>query len=282
MIASIFKKAGLVLAFMLMFGMMISPFASSEKKTEVATPSPITPAQDETATSEIKTEVVKSEIGVVSRVVDGDTIEVTTGDKLMKIRIVGINTPETVDPRKSVECFGLQASAEAKKLLLNQKVFLEKDLTQDDQDRYGRYLRFVWLENSNIDYGKQMIANGYAFEYTYQKPYKYQIEYRLAQKTAETERKGLWADGACAVTATEKPASTSSPKASPVVVPNAKTTNDSAKSKNCSGPDLDCADFSTQAEAQSFFDGCGFTATNDPMSLDNVGVGNGVACESLP
>lgn len=51
---------------------------------------------------------------------------------------------------------------------------------------------------------------------------------------------------------------------------------------SCSGPDRDCSDFSTHAKAQAFFDCCGFTATNDPMKLDSIGVGNGVACESLP
>lgn len=51
---------------------------------------------------------------------------------------------------------------------------------------------------------------------------------------------------------------------------------------SCSGPDRDCSDFTTQAEAQAFFNCCGFTATNDPMRLDSVGVGDGIPCESLP
>lgn len=51
---------------------------------------------------------------------------------------------------------------------------------------------------------------------------------------------------------------------------------------SCSGQDLDCSDFSTHQEAQDFFDCCGFTANNDPMKLDSVGIGDDVACESLP
>ncbi len=51
---------------------------------------------------------------------------------------------------------------------------------------------------------------------------------------------------------------------------------------SCTGSDKDCSDFSTHEEAQEFFDCCGFTASNDPMKLDSVGVGDGIACESLP
>lgn len=272
------KKAGLIFVLMMIFGYLVPP---TEKKVDVVQQdqkvlAPET-ANIASSASEIKAEVVKSEEGVVSRVVDGDTLEVNVGEKLMKIRVIGINTPETVDPRKSVECFGEQASAEAKKMLLNQKVYLEADSTQGDRDKYNRYLRFVWLENNNVDYGKQMIANGFAFEYTYGTPYKYQVEYKSAQQSAEAGKKGLWADEACVVAEIETPAP--SPKAK--TVPSNSVNNGSTSGKSCSGPDLDCADFSTHAQAQAFFDGCGFTATNDPMKLDGTGVDDGVACESL-
>ena len=52
--------------------------------------------------------------------------------------------------------------------------------------------------------------------------------------------------------------------------------------KSCSGVDYDCADFSSQSDAQAFFNGCGFTIENDPMKLDSIGLGDGIACESLP
>ncbi len=284
---SFFKKAGLVFSLMLVFSMLIPPSEVVEKKEESAIKNPSQIVEVATVSSVVKSEVVKSEQGVVSRVIDGDTLEVMAGGELIKIRVIGINTPETVDPRKSVECFGQQASTQAKAMLLNQKVYLEKDLTQDNQDKYGRYLRFVWLESDNADYGKQMILQGYAFEYTYQKPYKYQLEYKSAQKVAENEKKGLWADDACEVVVAPVPAPTSEPKPTaspkPTSIPSSSVNNgNGATSKSCSGPDLDCPDFSTHAEAQAFFDSCGFTATNDPMKLDSVGVGDGVACESLP
>lgn len=51
---------------------------------------------------------------------------------------------------------------------------------------------------------------------------------------------------------------------------------------SCSSPDRDCSDFSSHRDAQDFFECCGFTTANDPMKLDSVGVGDGIACESLP
>ncbi len=300
---SIFKKVGVVFVLMLLFGYLAPP---AEKKLDVLMQNSLPSAEEATLSAEKKVEEVVGEVGQVTRVVDGDTLEVLVGDRTMKIRVIGINTPETVDPRKSVECFGQQASSEAKRLLENQRVRLEIDPTQVDKDKYDRYLRFVWLENGNFDYGKQMIASGFAFEYTYQAPYKYQAEYKLAQQTAETEKKGLWADDACVVAVTPTPSPvqsvvpTPSPKATPKptiapkINPSPKPTT-SVKSNNsgstssggsagrsCTGPDLDCKDFATHAEAQAFFNGCGFTATNDPMKLDGTGVDDGIACESLP
>lgn len=132
----------------------------------------------------------------VVRVIDGDTFEVIINDKKQKIRVIGINTPEINDPRKTVECFGKEASEKAKKLLLGKKVRLEKDPTQEEIDKYGRLLRYVFFEDGT-DFGLTMIKEGYAFEYTYNIPYKYQQQYKQAQKQAEENKKGLWSDDGC-------------------------------------------------------------------------------------
>jgi micrococcal nuclease len=132
----------------------------------------------------------------VSKVIDGDTISVLMNGKNEKIRILGINTPETVDPRRRVECFGREASDHAKSILTNQSVKLEADPSQDDKDKYGRLLRYVFLLNGT-DYGLEMIRSGYAYEYTYDIPYKYQKEYKSAQMTAEKAKSGLWSDKTC-------------------------------------------------------------------------------------
>lgn len=132
----------------------------------------------------------------VTKVIDGDTIEVLIDGQKQKVRVIGINTPETVDPRRPVECFGKEASDNAKSLLLNQTVKLESDPTQADKDKYGRLLRYMFLPDGT-DFGLTMIKEGYAYEYTYDIPYKYQKEYKAAQKEAESGQKGLWSNTSC-------------------------------------------------------------------------------------
>jgi micrococcal nuclease len=132
----------------------------------------------------------------VEKVVDGDTVKVSINGVVETIRVIGINTPETVDPRKPVECFGREASEYAKKLLMGHTVTLEADPSQGDRDKYGRLLRYVFLQDGS-DYGGQMIAGGYAYEYTYDEPYRYQQQYRAAQAQATADAVGLWAQTAC-------------------------------------------------------------------------------------
>lgn len=132
----------------------------------------------------------------VNRVVDGDTIKVYINNKLESIRLIGLDTPETVDPRKKVQCFGIEASNKAKKLLSGKNVILEKDETQDERDKYGRLLLYVYLEDGTF-FNKWMIENGYGHEYTYNIPYRYQAEFKNAEKYARENKLGLWADDAC-------------------------------------------------------------------------------------
>lgn len=132
----------------------------------------------------------------VVRVIDGDTILVYINGKNQSVRLIGINAPETNDPRKKVECFGKEAKEKAIELLTDKNVRLIKDPTQGDKDKYQRLLRYVFLEDGT-NFNKLMIEEGYAFEYTYNIPYQYQKEFKLAQKEAEKNKKGLWADNVC-------------------------------------------------------------------------------------
>lgn len=147
---------------------------------------------------EIKTIVpaVTSNSYKVTSVVDGDTVKINLNGTIETIRIIGINTPETVDPRKPVECFGKEASDKAKSLLTNQTIIIEQDLSQGDRDKYGRLLRYIILPNGK-DYGLEMISGGYAYEYTYDKPYSKQSLYKSAQNTAQTNKVGLWGEDVC-------------------------------------------------------------------------------------
>lgn len=133
----------------------------------------------------------------VVRVSDGDTLNVRMGSEISKVRVIGINTPETVDPRRPVGCFGSEASQQAKRLLTGQSVWLEADGTQDEKDKYGRLLAFVWIDNST-DFGLQMIRDGFAKEYTYKLPYRYQETYRSAERAARKAGVGLWGPSTCA------------------------------------------------------------------------------------
>lgn len=145
---------------------------------------------------DIQSEVPPAGMYRVMKVVDGDTIQVSeTGkaDDVETVRFIGINTPETVDPRKEVECFGHEASDKTKELLTDVNVFLESDDTQDDRDKYGRLLRYVLLENkTNVN--QYLIQEGYAYEYTYKFAYKYQSDFKAAQKYAKENGRGLWGE----------------------------------------------------------------------------------------
>jgi micrococcal nuclease len=137
----------------------------------------------------------------VIRIVDGDTF-VVEGD--ITVRLIGVNTPETVDPRKEVQCFGKEASEYTKRLLTDSTVIFEIDKSQETFDRYGRLLAYVWkISTSSEDrifVNKDLIENGYAYEYTYSKPYLYQSDFREAQKEAREEGRGLWSKDVCPTT----------------------------------------------------------------------------------
>jgi len=132
----------------------------------------------------------------VSSVVDGDTVKINVDGKVQTYRLIGMDTPETVDPRKEVQCFGVEASNKAKELLSGKKVRIETDPTQGVTDKYNRLLAYIHLENG-LFFNKHMIEQGYAHEYTYDIPYKYQVEFKKAQKDAQENKAGLWSPDTC-------------------------------------------------------------------------------------
>ena len=125
----------------------------------------------------------------VLKVVDGDTIHVSANGQKLKIRMIGLDTPETVDPRKPVQCFGLEASGQAKTILGGQSVYLETDPSQDTIDKYGRTLAYVWTASGRL-FNLDMIADGFAFEYTYDLPYRYQADFKAAENDARAQSAG--------------------------------------------------------------------------------------------
>lgn len=143
-------------------------------------------------------------------VVDGDTIKVKRldGEKIdgkdkVTLRLIGINTPETVDPRRPVECFGKEASKYMKTLADGKVAALEFDPSQGIYDKYNRLLAFVFIKESGVYpnnvlfLNEKMIKDGYAFEYTYNIPHKYQMEFKALERDARNYEIGLWAPNTC-------------------------------------------------------------------------------------
>lgn len=123
---------------------------------------------------------------LVTKVIDGDTIEIESGEK---IRFIGINTPETVDPRRKVECFGREASLKTKQLLEGKRVHLEKDI--NETDKFGRLLRYIHLGDLFVN--EYLAREGFAYSSSYPPDIKYQTILDLAAEEAKENKRGLWA-----------------------------------------------------------------------------------------
>ncbi len=133
---------------------------------------------------------------VVRSVVDGDTIIVRLDDTDETIRLIGIDTPETKDPRKGVQCFGYAASTYTRDLLRYRFVRLESDESQGDRDVFGRLLRTVILEDGT-SLNERLVSDGYAFAYE-KYPSKSLSYFLRLEERAKEKKLGLW--GACSVT----------------------------------------------------------------------------------
>ena len=146
------------------------------------------------------------ETATVTRVVDGDTIEATVTavapgpaagqtqvGQTYDIRLIGIDTPESVKPGTPVECFAKEASAATKALLEGQEVRLVKDV--EEADRYDRLLRYVYLGDEMAN--ARLVANGYAHAYTYPPNVRHADLLVQLEREARDNDRGLWAQEAC-------------------------------------------------------------------------------------
>ena len=142
----------------------------------------------------------------VVSVVDGDTIKIEGGEV---VRYIGMNTPETVAPKKPVECFGKEASNKNKELVQGKVVELVRDVS--NRDRYGRLLRYVWIGDEMIN--ETLVRQGYAQVSTYPPDVAEVDRFVAAQRKAESEKAGMWSGACPLVTPTSVPAA--SPSALP-------------------------------------------------------------------
>ncbi len=128
----------------------------------------------------------------VEKVIDGDTIQLTTGQR---VRYIGIDTPETKHPKKSVQCYGREAASRNRELVEGKKILMEKDVS--NTDRYDRLLRYIYLQNPEatqeaLFINEYLVEQGYAQALTYPPAVKYNQQMIDAQRVAQKEKKGLW------------------------------------------------------------------------------------------
>lgn len=127
----------------------------------------------------------------VIKVIDGDTIELEGGEKL---RYIGIDTPETKHPTKGTECFGIEAFSKNKDLVLNKKVEIVKDVS--DRDRFGRLLRYVYLEDGTF-VNNLLLEEGFARVATFPPDVSQRDLFLESEQKAKVMQKGLWNKEIC-------------------------------------------------------------------------------------
>lgn len=124
----------------------------------------------------------------VRRAVDGDTLELTDGTR---VRLIGINTPESVDPRRPVEYMGKEASAYTAELLTGKEILLEPG--RQPVDRYGRTLAWIWLPDG-LFVNALLVLEGYAQVATYADNPDHADLLLRCQREAQAAGRGLWAE----------------------------------------------------------------------------------------
>ena len=133
------------------------------------------------------------EAGTVLRVVDGDTLQVRIDGRVEKVRLIGVNTPESVDPRRPVEYFGKEAAAFTRNLASGRRVTLRAENGTPARDKYNRLLRYVFLPDGRL-LNAEIIRLGYGHAYL-RYPFSRMEEFRAHERKARAQGLGLWAAG---------------------------------------------------------------------------------------
>ncbi len=126
----------------------------------------------------------------VTAIIDGDTFEVWNGVERQRVRYIGVDAPEAY-PKPS-ECYAKEATEYHETLVLGAQVRLERDVS--DTDKYGRWLRYVYIDDTFLN--RELVAGGYAYAKMYRPDITQLVALAEAERLAREGRKGLWA--ACA------------------------------------------------------------------------------------
>lgn len=127
----------------------------------------------------------------VEKVVDGDTIRISCNGTSTRVRLVGINAPESVKEDAPVECGGPEASAYLHSLLDGQQVFLSADPTQGVRDKYDRILAYVWTSDGTLA-NRTILEQGHAEATGYGKSFAYSGDFTAAAEQAKESKAGRW------------------------------------------------------------------------------------------
>ena len=122
-----------------------------------------------------------------TRVVDGDTLQLEGGER---VRLIGVDTPESVAPNRPREYYGSEAAEFTRKLTEGKQIRLEYD--HERYDTYGRTLAYVYLLEDSTFLNSEIIRQGYGYAYT-RFPFRYQDEFTRLEREARENRRGLWA-----------------------------------------------------------------------------------------
>jgi micrococcal nuclease len=203
-------------------------------------------------------------------VIEGDTIRVAgAGGIVFTVRYIGIDTPELRHPTRGTECFGAEANARNRELVMGAVVRLERDVS--DVDRFERLMRYVWLGDQLVE--TILLAEGYAQAYPFRPNMRRANEFAATEDAARESGLGLWSS--CTVDI--GPSDLDDPELGPVSIslPGAPGEFDPSRYIGRENR-YNCSDFHTQAEAQAVLR----ADPSDPNLLDSDD--DGIACETLP
>lgn len=195
------------------------------------------------------------EVGWVTKVVDGDTINVQIGDKIYPVRYIGIDAPENTSQK---DYYGPQATARNRQLVEGQKVILIKDVSETD--RYDRLLRYVIVGNVFVNY--ELVRGGYAWANDYPPDSSCSAMFKLAQQEAKEAKAGFWKP-------TPTPAPTTASRGGGVIIGGNCDPSYPGVCIPPPPPDLDCKDIPYRRFK---------VISPDPHNFDSDG--DGVGCES--
>lgn len=265
----------MILAALFLFLRLFSSHKGNTNDVSSTAPTPISesqPEEIEATPSSAKINSQKVEEAQISggtvfvkRVVDGDTIEIDGGQK---VRYIGIDTPETVDPNRQVGCYGKEASERNKELVEGKQVRLEKDVSETD--KYGRLLRYVWMGDILIN--ELLVRDGYAKSSTYPPDVKYQEKFLAAERKAREEEKGLWGQ-VCTVPKASESTSTKTSPLSLQAQPSSPSTNQETTGSFTCNCAKTCGQMASCEEAYYQLINCGCSKRD--------GDKDGVPCEEI-